>query len=195
MSKSLLTAALNDPDAPVADFALSSRRLPSAQVEDVLGTVEIAQHSASLSAASNYLSSTPASIKAGSFVKVRASTLISHMREAATALILRGSGAETLVGRVPRAHCVQLPVPTVSPAALSAPSAPALSRCPAAWWLRPRRSRRSTRCTGCARSSNTERPGAGAPYARERYAPELDGAFSRHTSMRCSANDFKMQCG
>lgn len=72
MSKSLLTAALNDPDTPVADFALSSRRLPSSQVEDVLGTVEIAQHSASLSAASNYLSSTPASMKAGSFVKARA---------------------------------------------------------------------------------------------------------------------------
>ena len=31
MSKSLLTRALNDSDTPVADFALSSRRLPSSQ--------------------------------------------------------------------------------------------------------------------------------------------------------------------
>lgn len=71
-SKSALTAALNDPDTPVADFALSSRRLPSAQVEDVRGTLEIANLSLSLSAASNYLSTTPSSMKAGSFVKVRA---------------------------------------------------------------------------------------------------------------------------
>lgn len=61
MSKSLLTAALNDPDAPKADFALHSRRMPSSQVEDVLATLEIAA-SSSLNARANYLSVTPGSL-------------------------------------------------------------------------------------------------------------------------------------
>jgi len=55
-SRSALTAALNSAESPVADFALSGRRLPSAMVEDVNATQELA-YGSSIDARSNYLAS------------------------------------------------------------------------------------------------------------------------------------------
>jgi hypothetical protein len=69
MSRSALTAALAADEAH-ADFALSQRRLPSAQVEDVPGTLEAAMMSTSLNAASNYLSVTPSSLAKASVFRV-----------------------------------------------------------------------------------------------------------------------------
>lgn len=56
MSRSALTAALNNADSPTADFALSSRRLPSAMKEDLEASAGLALGS-SVDARSNYLSS------------------------------------------------------------------------------------------------------------------------------------------
>jgi hypothetical protein len=61
--RSALTAALNDPDAPVADFALSGRRLPSSMREDMAATLDaVASLGSSVDARSNFLSSTPSSL-------------------------------------------------------------------------------------------------------------------------------------
>ena len=56
MSRSALTSALNNADSPTADFALSSRRLPSAMHEDLEASAGLALGS-SVDARSNYLSS------------------------------------------------------------------------------------------------------------------------------------------
>lgn len=59
--RSALTEALNE--SGVADFALSTRRLPGAQVEDVFATTEAAgAPGSSVDARSNFLSSTPSSL-------------------------------------------------------------------------------------------------------------------------------------
>lgn len=57
-TRSALTAALNDEDAPKADFALSGRRMPGSMREDVTTTLDLALGS-SVDARSNFLRTSP----------------------------------------------------------------------------------------------------------------------------------------